>query len=231
MPHIVTEFENELRALKSGLAEMGGFAHDQFNASIAAFASNDVEAAVAVIEGDARLDAHERVIDALALRVLTLRQPMAADMRRVVTSLKISSDLERVGDYAKNIAKRTIALSTIDAHPTKERVIELGRLVGEILGEVIQAYETRDADSALAVWRRDKEVDAGHDDIVAEIARTMAEKPDCGAAAVHLLFVAKNIERVGDHATNVAEHVHFLALGKALEADRPRGALTSATGG
>lgn len=230
MRHIVTEFENELRALKDGLTEMGEFAHAQFKAGMAAFAAVDVEDAVAVVDGDARLDAHERVIDGLAVRVLTLRQPVAGDMRRVVTSLKISADLERVGDYAKNIAKRTIALSTIEAHPPTGRLVELGQIVDEILGEVVQAYETRDADRALAVWRRDKEVDALHDQIVSELMATMAEKPECGAAAVHLLFVAKNIERVGDHATNIAEHVHFLALGKVLEADRSRGELSSSAG-
>ena len=228
MRHIVTEFDNELRALKDGLIEMGEFAHAQFKAAMDAFASGDVEDAVAVIDGDARLDAHERMIDGLAVRVLTLRQPMAGDMRRVVTSLKISADLERIGDYAKNIAKRTIALSAMEAQPPNERLIELGQVVEQVLAAVVEAYAARDADRAVAAWRRDKEVDILHDRIVSELTSLMERDPQYGAAAVHLLFVAKSMERVGDHATNVAEHVHFLALGKVLEADRPRGASVNA---
>ena len=231
MRHIVTEFDNELRALKDGLIEMGEFAHAQFKAAMGAFGSGDVEDAVAVIDGDARLDAHERMIDGLAVRVLTLRQPMAGDMRRVVTSLKISADLERIGDYAKNIAKRTIALSAIEAQPAKERLIELGHVVEQVLAAVVEAYAARDADRAVAAWRRDKEVDILHDRIVSELTSLMERDPRYGAAAVHLLFVAKSMERVGDHATNVAEHVHFLALGKVLEADRPRGESSDSTSG
>jgi|HigsolmetaAR203D_1030402.scaffolds.fasta_scaffold00359_25 phosphate transport system protein len=222
MPHIVTAFENQLQDLKSSINEMGRIACAQFAAALDCLEAADAAAAQRVVAGDRQLDVLEQHVDDDVIRLLALRQPMGGDLRRTIAALRIAADLERIGDYAANIAKRVIALARMESLEMSRDLVPMGRLALEIVGDVARAYADRDADRALAAWRRDREVDALHTRIFAAILQAMADQPDRCAAGAHYLFIAKNIERIGDHATNIAENVHFLITGTRLPTDRPK---------
>jgi phosphate transport system protein len=180
-----------------------------------------------VIAGDAELDSLEDRIDDAAVRLIALRQPMAIDLREVIAALKISSDLERIGDYAANVAKRSIALNQAPPVPSASAIPRLARLVQNILKDTLDAYGERDAERAIDVWHRDEEVDEMYTGLFRELLTYMMEDVRNITPCTHLLFIAKNIERMGDHATNIAEIIHFLVTGKRLEGGRPKGDTSS----
>ena len=225
--HIVKSFDSELKRLSQVIAEMGGLAEAQLQRAIEALAQRDAEAAAQVVQDDARIDALEHEIGNMTVRMLALRQPMAKDLREVVAALKISSDLERIGDYATNVAKRAIALSRSPAVKPAHAIPRMGRLVQPLIKDILDAYVEHDADKAVEAWRRDEEVDEMYTSLFRELLTYMMEDSRNIGPSIHLLFIAKNIERIGDHATNIAETVHFLVLGRPIEATRPKGDSTS----
>ena len=228
--HIVTSFDEDLGRIDSFIAEMGGLAERQLSDAVDALARNDVELAQKVIAMDAKIDALEEELDNFTIKVLALRQPMADDLRAVVVALKMASNLERIGDYAKNVAKRTITLTDMetvgDATATIQR---MARQVQSMIGNSLDAYGTRDLAKANAVRLRDEEVDMMHTSLFRELLTYMLEDPRNITACTHLLFVAKNVERIGDHVTSIAENVHFLVSGEMPADERPKNDLSSET--
>ena len=220
--HTVKSYDEDIHQLRSLITQMGGLCEAQILAAIEALTRRDVEAAMAVVATDARIDALESEAEALAIRIIALRAPMAADLREIVAALKISSVLERVGDYAKNIAKRTSVLA--QAAPIEPMVIvpEMARVVAGMVHDVLDAFVDRDADAAIAVCQRDASVDDFYSSLFRSLLTFMMENPQHITPSAHLLFIAKNLERIGDHATNVAEMVHYSATGRHI-AERPKG--------
>jgi phosphate transport system protein len=163
----------------------------------------------------------------MTVRMLALRQPMAQDLREVVAAIKIASDIERIGDYAKNIAKRAIVLATHAPLKPVASIPRMSQLALQIIKDVLDAYIEKDAEGARAAWRRDEEVDEMYNSVFREMLTYMMEDPRNIGPCTHLLFIAKNIERIGDHATNVAEIVYFLVHGRSLDEERPKGDTTN----
>src|SRR5690606_30231097 len=191
--------------------------------AIEALSRRDPEAARETIAHDARINELEDQVDAMTVRMLALRQPMAQDLREVVAALKISGAVERIGDYAANVAKRVLTLSQLPQVKPLHAIPRMGRLAQELLKDVLDAYIEHDADKAIRVWERDEEVDEMYTSLFRELLTYMMEDPRNISACTHLLFIAKNIERIGDHSTNIAETIHFLVRGRPLEATRPKG--------
>ncbi len=227
--HIVKSFDEELNRLDGIIAEMGGLAEAQLADAIEVLATRDAEKASRVVTNDKRIDTLESEVDAQAQRMLALRQPMADDLRVVIVALKTSAVIERIGDYAKNVAKRTVALAQMPPIGPSRTIARMGRLVQEMIKNVLDAYLARDLAKADDVRVRDEEVDALYTSVFRELLTYMMEDPRNITPCTHLLFAAKNIERIGDHATNIAENVHFLITGEVLEDDRPKGDATSFT--
>jgi len=225
--HIVKSFDEQLHGLNQIVVRMGGMAESQLATAIEALVKRDSELASRVVQQDSALDALEERLDQDSIRLLALRQPMADDLRDVVSALKISSDLERIGDYAKNVAKRVIAINQTAPMEPVSAIHRMGRLVQTIIKDTLDAYIARDAQQAIDVWHRDAEVDEMYTGLFREILTYMMEDPRNISACTHLLFIAKNIERMGDHATNIAETIHFLATGRRIEGGRPKGDTTS----
>lgn len=220
--HIVKSFAQELRRLSNLVTQMGGVAEAQVEASIQAVMRRDAELASQVMRADHQVDEYEREIDAETLRLLALRQPMASDLREIVSALRIAADIERIGDYAANIAKRSIALAQVPAVRPAAGIPRMGRLVQEIMKEVLDSYIDRDVEKAVAARRRDEELDDLYTSMFREVLTYMMEDPRNITPCTHLLFIAKNLERIGDHATNIAETIHFLVVGQPLTGDRPK---------
>ncbi len=221
--HIFTVYDEELQRLNKIIIEMGGLAESQLAAAIDSVVKRDSDLAAIVIEGDAKVDQLERDLDNLAVRLLALRQPMARDLREIVAALKIASDLERICDYAANVAKRSIALAQSPPTQPVHALPRMSRLALLLVKDVIDAYVERDADKALAVWNRDEELDEMYSSLFREFLTYMMEDPRNIGAYTHLLFMAKNIERIGDHATNIAEDLYYLVHGTPLDQVRPKG--------
>lgn len=221
--HIVKSFDEDLRQLDNFIAEMGGLAEHQFADAIKALTRRDSELAERVIQNDKRIDELETQVDDHTIRMLALRQPMADDLRVVITALRIASLIERIGDYAKNVAKRTVAITQTPPVGPAKTIARMGTVVQGMIKTVLDAYLQRDAQLAHDVRVRDEEVDALHTSLFREVLTYMMEDPRSISACTHLLFVAKNIERIGDHATNIAENVHFLVHGKLPQDMRPKG--------
>ena len=221
--HIVKSFDQQLESLRRIITQMGGIAESQIEAAIQCVARRDATLAGQVVQADAQLDRYEQQVDGEAVRALALRQPMATDLREIISALKIASDLERIGDYAANVAKRAIALSQTPAVRPVTAIPRLGRLVQEIIKDVLDAYIERDVSKALAAWNRDEEVDDLYTSLFRETLTYMMEDPRNITPCTHLLFIAKNLERVGDHATNIAETIHFLVKGQPMRMVRPKG--------
>jgi phosphate transport system protein len=221
--HIVKSYDEELSRLNKIIVEMGGLAESQLASAIDAVVQRDSDLAARVVEGDTAVDQLERDLDNLAIRLLALRQPMARDLREIVVALKIASDLERICDYAANVAKRSIALSQAPPIQPVYALPRMGRLALLLVKDVIDAYVERDPDKALAVWNRDEELDEMYASIFREFLTYMMEDPRNIGACTHLLFMAKNIERIGDHATNIAENLYYLVHGTPLTQARPKG--------
>jgi phosphate transport system protein len=222
--HIVKSYEDELNTLGAACVRLGGLAESQLGDAVDAVVRRDPALATKVLQQDDRLDEIEADVEQKAIRLIALRQPMANDLRKTMAAMKIASNLERCGDLAKNIAKRTLVLSEIEPMPALSRSIErMGRLVETRLKEVLDAYISNDAERAMEVWRRDEEVDEHYNSLFRELLTYMMGDPRTITACAHLLFVAKNLERIGDHATNIAEIVHYEITGEQVSpADRPR---------
>ncbi len=230
MQHIVKSFDEELTRLRDTLARMGALAETQFENALQALVERDTVLAQKVGAGDQEIDQLEQAINELVVRVLALRAPMADDLRLVITALKVASDLERIADYAANMARRSVNLSGAPSLPSLRTVRRIGTLVQRQLKDVLEASAQRDADKALAVWNSDQEVDEMYSGLFRELLTYMMEDPHNIGAASHLLFVAKNIERIGDHATNIGEMVYFIITGQRIKGERPKNDSSSSAG-
>jgi phosphate transport system protein len=221
--HTVKSYDEELAHLTSIIARMGGQAEAQFAAAIQSLVRRDDDLAHKVVAGDIRVDELEQEVQTFAVRLLALRQPMAADLRQIVSALNISGEIERIGDYAANLAKRTLILNHLPQTGSASGVIRLAELVRGLVKEILDAYLERDIEKAVRVWSRDNEVDAMYAVVFAELIDEMTNDPGTITAATHLMFIAKNVERIGDHATNIAETLHFQILGTHPSGERPKG--------
>lgn len=220
--HIVSAFEKDLKELASKILKMGGLAENQLTRAIQALETNNFELAHETILADKEIDKLELEIEERAILIIAKRQPMALDLRRVIVTIRISADLERIGDLAKNIAKRVIA---IDGQTPKRLITgfhAMSELAQKLLKDVLDAFAHDDLDKAINVWRKDEDLDALYNSIFRELLTYMMEDPRKISFSTHLLFGAKNIERIGDHATNIAENVHYMVTGNLLDGERPK---------
>jgi phosphate transport system protein len=211
--HIVRSYDTDIDELVNTISEMGGVAESQVADALAALTRRDVEAAERVITVDARLDALEEKVDQMSVHLFAKRQPMAQDLRLIAMSLKISNDLERIGDYAASVAKRAKRLEPGLQLNAIGSLGRMGALVQEMLTDVLDAYIERDDRQAMSVWHRDGEVDDFYDSLFRELITYVLEDPRTTSSCIDLLFVAKNLERIGDHATNIAERIHYVIHG------------------
>jgi len=228
--HTIKAFDADLQDLTRVVAEMGGLAERLVVNSIEALDKRDLALAQRVIADDDKIDALQREIEEKSILTIARRQPMAVDLREVVGALRLSNDLERIGDLAKNIAKRVGALDG-DFQPQQvmRGVEHMSELVLTQIKEVLDSFAHRDSAKALAVWRGDEEVDAVNNSLFRELLTYMMEDPRNISYCIHLLFCAKNIERMGDHATNIAETVYYMVEGRTLAEERPKGDNTAVT--
>lgn len=221
--HTVKAFETDLENLARLIAEMGGLAEKAVADAITSLSRRDTALALSVVRDDIRLDKLQREVEEAAILLIARRQPVASDLRDVVGALRICSDLERIGDLAKNIAKRVIAMgSAVPSQRLVHGVSHISQIALEQLKNVLDAYTQRNRDKALGVWKRDEQIDAMYTSIFRELLTYMMEDARNITACTHLLFTAKNIERIGDHATNIAETVYYVATGENLADDRPK---------
>jgi len=226
--HTAKAFDADLQDLGRMVAEMGGLAEKQICDSIDALAKRDVTLAQRTVAQDTQIDTLQREIEERAILTIARRQPMAIDLREIVAALRIANDLERIGDLAKNIGKRVVALDGEFQSQKLMRGLEhMADLVLNQIKDVLDSYARRDANKALEVWRGDEEIDAVNNSLFRELLTYMLEDPRNITVCIHLLFCAKNIERMGDHATNIAETVHYMVEGRVLADERPKGDTTS----
>ena len=226
--HTSKAFDTDLQDLSRMVAEMGGLAEKQIAESVDALAKRDTTLAQRVTVADKAIDVLQSEIEERAILTIARRQPMAVDLREIVGDLRLANDLERIGDLAKNIAKRVIALNGEFPPPKLIRGVE--HMADLLLGQlktVLDAYARRDVVKALAVWRGDEEIDAFCTSVFRELLTYMMEDPRNITFCIHLMFCAKNIERMGDHATNIAETVHYIIEGQPIADQRPKGDTTS----
>jgi phosphate transport system protein len=216
--HIVKSFDDELQGLAGSVAEMGGMAEDLVEQSVQALLRSDTDLAQTVITADRDVNAMQHDIEERAILTIARRQPMAQDLREIIAAIRISSDLERVADLAKNISRRTLATESDQFAPKLLVGVEhLAHLGLRQLNNVLNCYGTRNVEMAREVWEADDEIDAVYTSLFRELLTYMMEDPRNISMCTHLLFCAKNIERIGDHATNIAETVHYLVTGNPLE--------------
>ena len=198
---------------------------------MAAVSRRDIEAAERVITADPQVDAMEREVDTQVIRLLALRQPVAVDLRNIIAAMRIAADLERAGDYATNVAKRAIVIANAPSVPAVTGITRINRLALEAMKDVLDAYVAGDVAKAVDVWSRDDLIDKLYTGVFREILTYMIEDPRTISACTHLMFMAKNLERVGDHATNIAEVMHYAITGQVLPDARPKGDLSLSTSG
>ncbi len=203
--HTVKAFTEELDALTQEVARMGGLAETAINESLAAVSRRDTELAQAVIQRDPRIDAAQREVERRAIKLFALRQPMASDLRVVLTAWRIAGELERVGDLAKNIAKRALILNQAEPIQLTRSMDRMGKMAAAHLKQVLDAYATKDVQGAITVWQSDDNIDAHYNSLFRELLTYMFEDPRTITSCTHLLFIAKNLERIGDHGPNIAE--------------------------
>ena len=227
--HTVKSFGEQLEALSALVAQMGGLAEAQFASAIEAIARRDSTAAERAVGGDARIDEIQQEIEERALKLLALRQPMAVDLRETLAAVKTAAELERIGDLAKNIAKRALVLNREPPIRLTQSLARMGKAAQNQLKQVLDAFTSRNAEEAEAVWNRDGEIDEIYNSLFRELLTYMMEDPRTIGMGTHLLFVAKNIERAGDHCTNIAEVVYHMVRAGHLAANRPKADTTSET--
>ena len=225
--HIVKSYTVELNRLRAMIADMGGMVEHQVADACDAVINRNAEAATQAVAQDPEVDAAEREIEQFVIRLLALRQPMAGDLRQIVSSLKITAGLERIGDYAANVAKRSVVLQQYPMPGTLTGLAHMTRLVQENLKSVIDAVGDGDAEKAMEVWRADEHIDDIYNALFRELVTYMMEDPRNITPCTHLLFIAKNLERIGDHATNIAETVYYTVTGEPLTTARPKGDASS----
>lgn len=226
--HTTKAFDADLQDLNRMVAEMGGLAEREIADAVQALTRRDTDLARKLIATDAQVDALQHEIEERAVLTIARRQPMAVDLREIVSALRVAGEIERIGDLGKNIGKRVLDLSGEYPSIKLIRGVEhMGSLVLAQLKRVLDAYAARDVDEAMEVWRRDEEIDAMCVSLFRELLTYMMEDPRSITFCIHLLFSAKNIERMGDHATNIAETVHYMITGKPIAQQRPKADTTS----
>jgi phosphate transport system protein len=223
VPHIVAAFDTDLQNLQAKIAEMGGLAEELLSHALEAVQRRDANLAEEVVERDRMLDRMEADLERLAIRTLALRQPVAVDLRETISVLKIASTLERIGDLSKNIARRSKFLSQNQPVALVTPVVRMGRQTLVQLTEVLDAYTARDTALAVSVWRRDIEIDETYNSLFRELITYMMEDPRTIGMCSQLMFVAKNLERIGDHTTFIAEMAYYVVEGEPLGDERPKG--------
>ena len=220
--HTVKSYQEELDAITKEVERMGGLAETAFNDAIAAVVRRDNALAQGVIARDLKIDAAQREVEKRAVRLFALRQPMASDLRHVLSAWRIASDLERIGDLAKNISKRALVLNQAEPISLTRSVDRMGKIAGAQLKQVLDAYANHDVKAAIAVWFQDEDIDSHYNSLFRELLTYLMEDARMISAGAHLLFIAKNIERIGDHSTNIAETVHYLVTGEEIATERPK---------
>lgn len=227
--HIVSAFDEDLGNLRNLIAQMGGLAEDQFGKAIDALSTSDRVKAEHVIAADDKIDTLEKEVEENAIKLIAMRQPMAEDLRSIMVAIRISSDLERIGDLAKNIAKRTLAVNEPLPRSVNAGMNRMAELALEQLADVLDAYASLDTQKANDVWHNDSRIDSLYNSVFRELLTYMMEDARTIGMCTHLLFGAKNIERIGDHTTNIAENIHYLVTGDTLDGPRPKEDSTSLT--
>ena len=215
--HIVSSFDEDLQTLSGKIVRMGGLAEYQLAQAIQAMSKRSPELAERIIRDDHKVDDLAHEIDLFTFRLLTLRQPMAGDLREIISAIRLSVHLERIADIAANIARRTSELHPMPPSEVMTGVLRLGRLVQHIIKDVLDAYLEKSTPKALGIWQSDHEVDVLYTSLFRELLTYMMEDPRHITPCTHLLFIAKNLERIGDHASNIAELIYFLVKGQNLK--------------
>ena len=223
MAHIVSSFDEDLVQVQAKISEMGGLCEELLSKALELVQTRDARLAREVIERDKALDALEAALEEQVVKVIALRQPMAADLRVLIAALKISSTLERIGDLAKNIAKRAIPLSAARQVKLTTSIVRMGRATLTQLSDVLNAHASRDVDLAVQIWNQDYEIDEMYNAIFREVVTYMVEDSRLIGVGAQLLFLAKNLERIGDHTTHISEMIHYMVTGETLGDDRPKG--------
>ncbi len=220
--HTFRAFGEELETLSADIARMGGIAESMVSDAVTCVIRRDAALAKSVIERDPRVDDLQRSVERQILRLFALRQPLARDLRETLAALKLSADLERIGDLAKNVARRALAVQESEPIALARGVERMGRIASTHLKMVLDAYAAREVRSAISVWFQDEELDEHYNSLFRELLTYMMEDPRNISPCAHLLFIAKNIERIGDHCTNMAEVIHFLVTGEDMAIERPK---------
>ena len=220
--HIVRSYDEDLKRLRDMTARMGGLAERQVADATRALVRRDTDLASEVVSRDVQIDALEREIESFCVRLLALRQPMAGDLRVIIAAMKASNDIERIGDYAANAAKRAIVLASLPSIGSLNGFERMAQLVQENLKAAMDAFVQDDAEAAQRVWEADEPIDAIYNGIFRELLTFMMEDPRNITAATHMLFIAKNLERIGDHTTNIAERIFYAVRGDTLPDERPK---------
>ena len=223
MAHIVASFDEDLVRVQAKISEMGGICEELLSTALEAVQTRDSQLARQVIDRDKALDAMERLLEEQVIRIIAHRQPVASDLRVLIAALKISSTLERIGDLAKNIAKRAIPLSSARSVKVTASIVRMGRQTLIQLSDVLNAHAARDVDQAVQIWNQDYEIDEMYNAIFREVVTYMVEDSRLIGTGAQLMFIAKNLERIGDHTTQIAEMVHYIVRGESLGDDRPKG--------
>ena len=220
--HIVTSFDQDLAAIRAKISQMGGLAEEMLSGALTSLQTHNAELAQSIIKLDKRLDAMEIEVEEMSTKIIVQRQPLAQDLRLVISALKLASTIERIGDLSKSTARRGMQLSAPPAGVTNS-IVRMGRQALDQLTAVLDAWGRSDVEDAIAVWRRDVDVDEAYNSLFREVVTYMMEDPRTISMGSQLLFIAKNLERIGDHATHVAEMVHYVETGAPLTEDRPKG--------
>jgi phosphate transport system protein len=222
-PHTIASYDTELKVLDGLIGDMADRAQSALEDAAKALVAGDVRLAQQVITGDAAIDLLQHKVEDKAISTIATRQPVAIDLRQIISTIRIANDLERIGDLAKNVAKRVVALGEQPASiKAANSLAPLAMRVSNQLHNVAAAYRNRDDNTALEVWRSDGAIDTLHTSLFRELLTYMMEDPRSIGVCAHLLFCAKNLERIGDHATNIAETTHYLITGDVLAVDRPK---------
>jgi len=222
MAHIVSGFDEDLVQVQAKISEMGGLCEELLSKALESVQARDARLAREVIERDRALDALEAALEDQVVKIIALRQPMAQDLRVLIAAMKISSTLERIGDLAKNIAKRAIPLSSSRQVKLTGSIVRMGRATLTQLSDVLNAHASRDVDLAVQIWNQDIEIDEMYNAIFREVVTYMVEDSRLIGVGAHLLFLAKNLERIGDHTTHISEMVYYMVTGDSLGDDRPK---------
>ncbi len=223
MAHIVSAFDEDLIQVQARISEMGGICEELLAKALQSVQTRDADLARSVISRDKALDAMEIALEETVVKVIALRQPVAADLRVLIAAMKIAATLERIGDLAKNIAKRAIPLSSVKTVKPTTSIVRMGRQTLAQLSDVLNAHASRDLDLAVQIWNQDYELDELYNAIFREVVTYMVEDSRLIGVGAQLMFIAKNLERIGDHSTHIAEMVYYIVTGDTLGDDRPKG--------